>query len=137
MASAEINAPSHRAIGANPSRWIHPNVRQVLSEIAVVSRESVIAVHAVLKQQLPIGLHAVGLRALHDLDILAAEIDHVVEIFLGVSKIALEALDLRIVADEDHAPVVLHAWHRPEPHLVALERGRIGLRVRHAQELAR
>ena len=93
-----------------------------------------IAVHAVLDQELPVRLHAVGLRAGHDLDLLAAEFEHQVEIFAGVAEIAGQTLDCRVEADKHHAAVAFKARHRFEAERVAVEGRRVGIVTRHRRE---
>ena len=73
--------------------------RLELVEETLVGRDRVIAVHAVFDQQLPIRFHAVGLRAVRNLELFAAKFAHQVEMFAGVAEIAHDAFDGRVVAD--------------------------------------
>ena len=72
---------------------VHADIGEILAEVALVGRHGVIAVHAVFDQELPVRLHAVGLRAVHDLGVLAAEFAHQVEILARVAEIAGQAFD--------------------------------------------
>jgi len=106
------------------------DIGEALVEEALVGRHGVIAVHAVFDQELPVRLHAVGLRARHDLGVLTAQFEHQVEIFAGVAEIENQAFDSRIEADEHHPAIAFETRHRLEAERVGVEGGRIGIVAR-------
>src|SRR5215470_2039888 len=134
MAAAEGETNSLDAIGSRPARRIHPDIGEVLTKVALVGRQRMIPVHAVFDQQLPIRLHAVGLRAVYDLNVLAAEVEHVVEIFTRVTEISDQALDRRIEADEHHAAIAFEVRHWLEAERITVESRSVGVVARDANE---
>ena len=75
----------------------------------------VVAVDAVLHQQLPVGGEAVLVGAADDLDRTAAAVDDEIDVVLGVGEIGGQVVDVGVEAGEHEAPVGLHALHPFEP----------------------
>jgi len=71
--------------------------------------------------------HALGLRAVHDRDVLAAKFEHQIEIFARMGEIGDQALDRPVEADEHHAAVAFGARHRLKAERVAVEGRRVGV----------
>ena len=95
----------------------------------------VVAVDAVLHQQLPVRGEAVLVGAPGHLDIAAAPVDHQVDVVLGAGEIGGQVDDLGIEAGEDEAAVGLDTRYPLEPQLVEVQPARVGVAVRHALEL--
>ena len=84
----------------------------------------VIAIHAVLDQQLPVRPHRVFELAFHEFHL--AQIERVIEDGHGIAHVAFEALDLRVEADEDAAAVIVHPRRRLQAQRVAVEGFAVG-----------
>ncbi len=96
----------------------------------------VVAVDAVLHQQLPVGGETVLVGAADDLHRAAAAVDDEVDVLLGVAEVGGEFDDAGVEAGEHEAPVGLHALQALEPQLVEVQPAGVGVAVRHALQLS-
>jgi len=125
-------------------------------EVRLVRRAEVVAVEAVLDEQLPVRLDAVLMRAAQDLEgprpavfrgaasvAVRRErgrdlgrVHHGVDVRACAGKVVDEIFYVGVVAREDQASVRLHPRHLDEPILGLVERRTVGLLVGHADERA-
>ncbi len=86
--------------------------RQQVLEVGVMGGDGVVAIDAVLGEQLPVRLDAVLVGPLDDLHLPVGGVDHQVQVLDRAGEVADQILDSRVEAGEHESPVTVHPGHR-------------------------
>src|SRR5215469_5677423 len=106
------------------------------AEVALMRRQSVIAIVAILDQQFPIGARAVCLHAGNDSHPKFRLIGYQVQVLFCTSQIVIESISRRIEADEYEAAIVIDLGRLRERKLLALERWTVRVLARYSDQLS-
>ena len=132
VAIAELLGPSPHQVGRGDAtaQALH------IGKVGLVDRETVVAVDAVLHQQLPVGLGGVAVGALKNRHPLFGLVNHKVDELRGAGEVLMQGLHVRVERDKVEATVAVELRRPPQRPLVPVEAWAVAAFVRQGDQLA-
>src|SRR5262245_23160250 len=101
-----------------------------------MGRQTMVAIDAILHQQLPVRAHTVELRPLHDFHAYRGLVTDQINVLFRVGQIVQQPFSRGIEIQKDKPTVTVHPRRHPQRQLFAAEGRTVSVFSRHANQLA-